>query len=87
MVSTPVKPEVGIAACSDEFRRADGCARHAQRDASGAGGRRQQESSGQVEAKRLGVSRPRNHFAWANAVPTETENWPREEGWMREVHQ
>ncbi|MNW59927.1 hypothetical protein D3C74_378810 [compost metagenome] len=56
--------------------RALGHATSSQRRASWAWGRRQQASSGQVEARRAVVSRPRNHLAEANGTPTVIENSP-----------
>ena len=87
VLSTPGNAPLGIAASNDELRRALGqeCLSHLV--ASTLGGRRQHEGSGQVEVNRFSVSRPRKNFAWANCVPTLTENWPPGADWMREVHQ
>src|SRR5690606_26964005 len=85
--STPVKVPVGIAASSEECRRALGHAALCQRSARISGGRRQQAGSGQVDARRTGVSRPRNHLTCTNGVPTLTEKEPLAVDWMLEVHQ
>src|SRR5690554_1338673 len=85
--STPVKVPVGAAASREDCRRGLGndCAAHLAERSSGA--RRQHPGSGQPDTLRLAVSRPRNHLAWANGVPTLTENAPCELDWMLEVHQ
>ena len=53
-----------------ECARADGQAIPSQRAASLAGGRRQQDGSGQVDLVRLVVSRPRNQRASSNGTPS-----------------
>ena len=53
-----------------------GQAHPAQRSAASGAGREQHEGSGQVEARRTGVSRPRNHLACAYGTPTVMENAP-----------
>ena len=54
---------------------------------SASDGRLQQSSFGHVDVCLRAVSRPANHFACSNAVPTLTEKVPRGVVWMREVHQ
>jgi hypothetical protein len=78
---------VGSVANSVAFSRGVGSARPAHRWASAGGGVRQQLSSGHVEVNRWSASMPRNHLAWANDVPTDSENAPRPVAWMLEVHQ
>lgn len=87
VLSTPGNVPVGIAACREEFSRALGHEYLSHFAASALGGVRQHDGSGQVEVKRFSVSRPRKNFACANWVPTLTENCPRGDDWMREVHQ
>ena len=77
----------GIAASSELLSRALGQAFPSQRVASAADGCRQQVGSGQRYSWRRVVSRPRNHFTWANGVPTLTENAPASVLWMLDVHQ
>lgn len=68
-------------------RRAFGNEAPAHLAVSDSGGRLQQSPCGHVDVCLRGVSRPENHFACSNAVPTLTENVPRGVVWMREVHQ
>ena len=82
-----MKVPVGIAASSEACRRATGHTEPCHRSTSSGAGSRQQSGSGQLEAWRTFVSRPRNQRVWAKSVPTEIENSPPEPDSMREVHQ
>src|SRR5260370_18725818 len=72
--STPGKLPNGSADRIWECPRADGHAIPSQRAASLAGGRRQQDGSGQVERVRLVVSRPRNQRASSKVTPSVIAN-------------
>ncbi len=87
MVSTPGKTPTGSAASRDACGRALGQALSDHRCVSSLGGCRQHIGSGQRDADRSVVSRPRNQRTCANGTPTLTENAPCDDGCTRDVHQ